>query len=318
MASQFMPKRGVALTFEVPGFFSQADPTTYKTNPTIAAGDFKISKDGGAWAALTNTPTVIGADTMVQFVLTATEMTADRVAIRWQDAAGAEWIAGSITFYTAAMGADDLASQASVDAVDNFIDTEIADIQARLPAALVGGRMDSSVGAMAANVMTAAAAAGDLTTELQAGLATAAAVAALNNLSQADVRTAVGLASANLDTQLAAIAAYIDTEVAAILAAVDTETAAIKAKTDLIPAAPAAVGDIPTANQVRDAVFAKAFGAAWSNKDFEAMVKIIAAMVVGRTSGAGTTSEVFKTPDNSATVATVGNDGTDRTSVTLA
>lgn len=49
------------------------------------------------------------------------------------------------------------ASQASVDTVDNFVDTEIADIQARLPAALVGGRMDSSVGAMAANVVTAAA-----------------------------------------------------------------------------------------------------------------------------------------------------------------
>jgi hypothetical protein len=46
------------------------------------------------------------------------------------------------------------------------------DIQARLPAALVSGRMDASVGAMAANVMTAAAAAADLTTELQAGLAT--------------------------------------------------------------------------------------------------------------------------------------------------
>ena len=51
------------------------------------------------------------------------------------------------------------------------------DIVARLPAALVGGRMDASVGAMAANVMTAAAAAADLTTELQSGLATAAALA---------------------------------------------------------------------------------------------------------------------------------------------
>lgn len=54
-------------------------------------------------------------------------------------------------------GLTSLATQASVDAVDNFIDTEIADIQARLPAALVGGRMDSSTGAMAANVVTAAA-----------------------------------------------------------------------------------------------------------------------------------------------------------------
>jgi hypothetical protein len=59
------------------------------------------------------------------------------------------------------------ASQASVDDVDNFIDTEIADIQARLPAALVSGRMDSSVGAMAANVITAGSMAADASTEIR-------------------------------------------------------------------------------------------------------------------------------------------------------
>jgi hypothetical protein len=56
------------------------------------------------------------------------------------------------------------------------------DIQGRLPAALVSGRMDSSVGAMAANVMTAAAAAADLTTELQSGLATAANLATVDTV----------------------------------------------------------------------------------------------------------------------------------------
>lgn len=40
------------------------------------------------------------------------------------------------------------------------------DIQARLPAALVGGRMDVSVGAMAANVITAAATAADFGAEI--------------------------------------------------------------------------------------------------------------------------------------------------------
>jgi len=65
-------------------------------------------------------------------------------------------------------------------------------LDGRIPAALVSGRMDASVGAMAANVMTAAAAAADLTTELQSGLATAA--------------------------NLATVAGYLDTEIAAILA----------------------------------------------------------------------------------------------------
>lgn len=62
-------------------------------------------------------------------------------------------------------GLTSLASQASVDAVDNFVDTEIADIQARLPAALVGGRMDASVGAIAANAITAASIAADAITD---------------------------------------------------------------------------------------------------------------------------------------------------------
>lgn len=74
-----------------------------------------------------------------------------------------------------------------------YVDT----IESRLPAALVGGRMDSSVGAMANNVLTAAAIAtdaidadalaNDAITEIQTGLATAASIAALNNLSAAQV-----------------------------------------------------------------------------------------------------------------------------------
>lgn len=80
--------------------------------------------------------------------------------------------------------------------VAGYIDTEITDIQSRLPAALVGGRMDASVGAMAANVLTASALATDAVSEIQSGLST---------LDAAGVRAAVGLASANLDTQLDAV-----------------------------------------------------------------------------------------------------------------
>lgn len=96
------------------------------------------------------------------------------------------------------------------------------DIQTRLPAALVSGRIDASVGAMAANVLTAAATAADYVTELQAGLST---------LDAAGVRAAVGLAAANLDTQLTAIDDFLDTEIAAIKTETD-KIAAVKAKTD--------------------------------------------------------------------------------------
>lgn len=171
------------------------------------------------------------------------------------------------------------------------VETDTADIQSRLPAALVSGRIDASVGAMASNTLTAAALATDAVTEIQSGLST---------LDAAGVRAAVGLATANLDTQLTAIddyldtevaaikaktdnlpsdpadasdiaasfstvnstlstiAGYIDTEVAAILAAVDTEVGAIKAKTDNLPASPAATSDIPSAAAIADAVWDEA------------------------------------------------------------
>jgi hypothetical protein len=48
----------------------------------------------------------------------------------------------------------------------------LTDVQSRLPAALVSGRMDSSVGAMAANTMTASALATDAVTEIQSGTRT--------------------------------------------------------------------------------------------------------------------------------------------------
>jgi hypothetical protein len=66
------------------------------------------------------------------------------------------------------------------------VETDTADIQTRLPAALVSGRIDASVGAVAANAITAAAIATDAidsdaiaasaVTEIQAGLATQASV----------------------------------------------------------------------------------------------------------------------------------------------
>ena len=73
-------------------------------------------------------------------------------------------------------------SSANLDTQLSGIQSDTNDIQTRIPAALVSGRMDASVGAMASNVMTAAAAAADLTTELQSGLATASALATVDTV----------------------------------------------------------------------------------------------------------------------------------------
>ncbi len=58
------------------------NPGSFKANPTIAAGDFKISKDGGAFANLNTLPSVTpAAGVAVELLLSATEMTADYVII---------------------------------------------------------------------------------------------------------------------------------------------------------------------------------------------------------------------------------------------
>jgi hypothetical protein len=102
-------------------------------------------------------------------------------------------------------GASVSADVAALKAQTGAIETDTQNIQSRIPAALVSGRIDASVGAMAANVMTAAAAAADLTTELQSGLATAAALATAQGditsilADTAAMPTAAGIADAVWD-----------------------------------------------------------------------------------------------------------------------
>jgi hypothetical protein len=53
------------------------------------------------------------------------------------------------------LSAGPAATQASVDVIDDFLDTEVTDIRNRLPSALIGGRMDSTVSAIN-NIVAAA------------------------------------------------------------------------------------------------------------------------------------------------------------------
>lgn len=70
-----------------------ADAGNFKIAPTIAAGDFKVSKDGGAFANLATLPTIVpSGGRMVMISLSATEMTADNVVIQCVDqTAPKEW-----------------------------------------------------------------------------------------------------------------------------------------------------------------------------------------------------------------------------------
>lgn len=54
----------------------------FKSSPTIAAGDFKVDKDGGGLNNLSTLPTVDPTATvLVKIPLSATEMTADVVTL---------------------------------------------------------------------------------------------------------------------------------------------------------------------------------------------------------------------------------------------
>jgi hypothetical protein len=62
------------------------NPGNFKSNPTLAAGDVKVVKDGGATANITTLPSVAPASSVfVTVTLSATEMNCDYVSIAFID-----------------------------------------------------------------------------------------------------------------------------------------------------------------------------------------------------------------------------------------
>ena len=164
MASYVTPKRATAFKMFV-GLPSQANPSIFQSNPTIAAGDFKVSKDGGALANLTALPSVSPASSkMVMIDLDATEMTADNITVICSDAAGAEWGDVVINIQTSARQVDDLAypttSGRSMD-VDASGGVEVGSFQAGAigAAAFAAGAIDNA--AIAADAIGASEIAAD-------------------------------------------------------------------------------------------------------------------------------------------------------------
>jgi len=152
----------------------------------------------------------------------------------------------------------DATIRAAVGLASANMDTQIAgvisdtnDIQARLPAALVSGRMDASVGAMAANVITAAATAADFGAEVADAVWDEALAGHVAAGSSGEAMAAAGTAGDPWTTALpgayaAGQAGYVlgtnlnatvssrasQTSLDTVDDLLDTEVAAIKAKTD--------------------------------------------------------------------------------------
>ena len=142
------PKQATAYNF---GFelVSQSDVKLFQNNPTLAAGDFKISKDFGAFSNLATLPTVTPSSTrQVKAAVSGTEFTADDAGIEGIDAAGAEWCDVGFHFSLTVRNADDLAFPTTSG---RSIDTDTAgNVDARLADAVShGGTLGSGTATLA-------------------------------------------------------------------------------------------------------------------------------------------------------------------------
>lgn len=123
------PKKGVSYTFYC-SLVSQADTKVFQANPTLATGDVKVAVDDAAPANITTLP-VVDADftKRIKVTLSTSEMNGDNITIIFSDVAGAEWCDLTIDIATALQQVDDLATQASVDALPDAagINAEVVD-----------------------------------------------------------------------------------------------------------------------------------------------------------------------------------------------
>lgn len=130
MPSFVTPKKNTAFEFYV-GLPSVASPDIFQANPTLAAGDAKVSIDGGALANLATLPSTDPAGgKLVVINLSAAEMNGDNIQVILSDAAGGEWKDVVVNIQTTANQIDDLALEASVASLAVDIATVISDIAA--------------------------------------------------------------------------------------------------------------------------------------------------------------------------------------------
>lgn len=184
MPSYQPPKYATAYILYV-SLVDQSNTKVFKSTPTLASGDFKVSIDGGTLNNLATLPTVTPASgKMVKISLSTSEMTGDNITVVCSDASGAEWCDLTINLQTSAQQIDDLATQASVNTIDDFLDTEIGTLTTNVAAILADTGTDGVV-------VNAAGLAADAVTEIQSGLATAASIAALNDITVADILAGV-------------------------------------------------------------------------------------------------------------------------------
>ena len=230
MTTYVPAKKGVEYIFYA-GLVSQSTGQ-FQSNPTLAAGDFRVSIDGGALNNLATLPGVTPASSrMVKFTLSTSEMNGDNITVVGLDAAGAEWDEIIVSVQTSAQQIDDLATPTNITAGTITTVTNLTNLPAvtsnwltaaGIAASALNGKGDwnigktgyalSSAGVQAiwdalTSALTTIGSIGKLLVDninatISSRLASASYTAPLD---AAGTRSAIGLASANLDTQLDAL-----------------------------------------------------------------------------------------------------------------
>lgn len=325
---------------------SVANAGKFQVNPTLDAADFRLSINGGAFTALTNTPTVSPAGgAQVVVVLAAAETTSagagGRIHLRCSDSSGAEWQDLAIDIDVFATAEDTLVATVTnltnaptngdLTATMKTSVTTAATAATPTAAAVTGavGSVTGNVGGSVASV-TAPVTVGTNNDKTGYGLSSAAVQAIWDALTSA--LTTVGsigkrLAD-NIDATISSRSSHTAANVRSEMdsnstqlaklgtpagVSVSADIAAVKAKTDLIPATPAATGDIPSAASIASAVWAFVVAGSYTATQ---IMRLMASVLTGKSSGGGTTTIVFRDIDDTKDriVATVDGDG-NRTAV---
>ncbi|HUV82894.1 MAG TPA: hypothetical protein VMW53_07465 [archaeon] len=111
MSEKTFPIKNTIYSFVI-SLTDQTNALVFKSAPTLAAGDVKVSTDGGALGNITVLPIAVGK--IVTVILSAAEMNGDSVVVIFSDAAGDEWCDLITELRPAAVTIGDLPTAAEV------------------------------------------------------------------------------------------------------------------------------------------------------------------------------------------------------------
>lgn len=204
-----------------------------------------------------------------------------------------------------------------------------SNIQSRIPASLVSGRIDASIGAAAANTLTASALATDAVNEIQSGLATATNLAiAISGIAAVETdtqdiqaRLPASLVSGRINASIGAAEANTITASALASDAVSELATAVNVALSADHGAGSwegggGGGGAPTATEVAEAVWAQVIESGHEASD---ILRLLSAFAFGRAYNLKSSQPVFRdiADTKNRIVAAISTDGNSRTIITV-